>query len=325
MRLSVTNILNKHIRLLVLLWVILTPVLLCASRKEQMAKSIDEFENKKENKEYNFDVGLLLGTGYYMGDACQTPFVQPRYVLGAQIRYKPNNRRFALQLKAQRSCLAYSYAPKTATGIAEEHTTPFVPLVFTPGNRFVQFMVAEPPVLYQIPIWSADMVCEFNFFQFGSPSYDYRVKTYTPYLFLGIGGSLSNKQAMIADAVAIPMVKRNRINVSAYVPVGIGVKWKFANRWQLQVAWQHQIYLSDNLEGYIQGIDFTESEDLLKLEHGVLNDTHDLNGFNILNNDITSTLTIGISYEFGDQRYRKYLNEKSGVSARIKRGVHVED
>ena len=68
-QLSLTNILNKHIRLLVLLWVILTPVLLSASTQEQMSKSIDEFNAQKGKKEYSFDAGLQVGAGYYIGDA----------------------------------------------------------------------------------------------------------------------------------------------------------------------------------------------------------------------------------------------------------------
>ena len=115
------------------------------------------------------------------------------------------------------------------------------------------------------------------------------------------------------------------MEVAVYVPVGIGLKWKFANRWQLQVAWQHQVYLSDNVEGYLPNIDFKEGDRLTEITHGVLDNSHDLNGFNILNNDLTSSLTVGIVYEFGDQRYKKYLNERSAVSARIRRGLHIED
>lgn len=287
--------------MLFLLWVILTPVLLSASTQEQMSKSIDEFNARKGKKEYSFDAGLQLGAGYYIGDANSIPFMQPRYVIGAQVRYKMSNQRLALQFKMQRSCVAYDYSVQES---AEQ------PLQST---------------IYQNPMWSADFVCEFNFFKFGSPSYDYRVKTITPYIFLGVGGSVSNKAATLMAEELIPMIDVKKMNVSVYVPVGIGLKWKFDDRWQLQVAWQHQIYFSDNVEGYLPGIDFTQDDKLTELTQGVLNNSHDLNGFNILNNDLTSTLTIGISYEFGDQRYKKYINEKSAVSVRIKRGAHIDE
>ena len=63
-----------------------------------------------------------------------------------------------------------------------------------------------------------------------------------------------------------------------------GLKWKFADRWQLQAAWQHNVYVynGDGLEGLPE-----------------YNNTHDLNGSNIMNNDVTSTITLGIVFEFG--------------------------
>ena len=182
MQLSATNILIKHIRLLLLLWVVLTPALLSASKQEQMSKSVDEFGSQKGQKEYSFDAGLQLGAGYYIGDANSIPFVQPRYVLGAQFRYKMSNQRLALQCKVQRTCVAYNYT-------AQEETEQ-----------------ALQPTIYQNPMWNADLVCEFNFFKFGAPSYDYRVKTFTPYIFLGVGGSLSNKAAMLMTEELIPMI-----------------------------------------------------------------------------------------------------------------------
>ena len=78
------------------------------------------------------------------------------------------------------------------------------------------------------------------------------------------------------------------------------------------------------MEGYLP-TEFSPGDKITEKTQGVLNNSDGLNGWNILNNDLTSTLTIGISYEFGDQRYKKYLNEKSAVSVRIKRGAHIED
>ena len=57
----------------------------------------------------------------------------------------------------------------------------------------------------------------------------------------------------------------------------------FAERWQLQAAWQHQVYVNKG--------DILEGKDLLS-------DSHELNGNNIMNNDLTSSLTIGVVFEF---------------------------
>jgi hypothetical protein len=117
------------------------------------------------------------------------------------------------------------------------------------------------------PLLGLDVVGEFNFFRFGSRGYDYRVKQITPFILAGVGASWNLKERW-----------------GVYLPVGIGLKWKFADRWQLQAAWQHNVYLynGDGLEGVVD-----------------YDDTHGLNGSNIMNNDITSSVTVGVVFEFG--------------------------
>ena len=97
-----------------------------------------------------------------------------------------------------------------------------------------------------------------------------------------------NFSRALTIAVWLPSGKVNTFNTSAitpylYIPLGIGVKWMFAERWQLQAVWQHQIYVQngDGLEGLPQ-----------------LNNSHNLNGINIMNNDLVSSLTIGVVFEF---------------------------
>ncbi len=111
-----------------------------------------------------------------------------------------------------------------------------------------------------------DVMGEFNFFRFGLKQYDERVKQFTPYIFLGVGVSSYS----------------NFGDWAAYFPFGLGLKWKFAQRWGLNLAWQHNLYFADNLEGK----DYYDN-------------TQDLNGSNILKNDLTSSLTLGIVFEFG--------------------------
>jgi hypothetical protein len=87
--------------------------------------------------------------------------------------------------------------------------------------------------------------------------------------------------------------KYHEPDFAMYIPIGVGVKWKFAPRWQLQLAWQHQIYMSngDGLEGVI-------TQD----NPSKFNDSYQMNGSNILNNDITSTLTLGVVFEFAREK-----------------------
>lgn len=114
-----------------------------------------------------------------------------------------------------------------------------------------------------------DVDAEFNFFRFGAKSYDRRIKPITPYVLVGIGVCLHDKFRKVA----------------AYVPFGVGVKWKFAPRFNLQLVWQNNIYLTDNLEGV-----------------DALNNTYHLNGSNILNFDQTSTISLGLTIEFAKEK-----------------------
>ena len=112
-------------------------------------------------------------------------------------------------------------------------------------------------------LYSADVMAEFNFFRFSSSNeYDKRIKPYTPYIFLGLGVSYYG-------------------SVAPYVPLGIGFKWKFSDRCGLNVAWQHNIYMADNLE-----------------QRKELDNTYQLNGWNWMNCDLTGMLTAGIVFEF---------------------------
>lgn len=284
------------------MWIFISPSYAYAA-KNAMRESIDDVKGKGGQKEYSFDVGAQIGGGYYLGDANRIPFMNPRYVLGAQIRYK-FDKRWSIQFKVQRQCIAYNYALKN-----------------------VETQLPENLVKYQNPIWHGDIVGEFNFFNFGAASYDYRIKTISPYLFIGAGVSVFNKVASPIEEGKnniFPIVDVKAMNIAMYVPIGIGFKWKFASRWQLQVAWQHNIYLADNVEGYLPGIDYKNDDELLDISHGILNNSNEMNGINIFNNDVISTLTIGVVYEFGSQKYKKYINESTATSARIRRGFVME-
>ena len=112
-------------------------------------------------------------------------------------------------------------------------------------------------------LYNVDVMAEFNFLRFGTANkFDKRIKPYTPYIFLGLGAGYGAQLA-------------------AYVPIGIGFKWKFHDRVGLNIAWQHNIYMTDNLEG-----------------REALNNKHQLNGWNWMNCDLTGMLTVGLVFEF---------------------------
>ncbi|MGM9836975.1 MAG: DUF6089 family protein [Paludibacteraceae bacterium] len=124
--------------------------------------------------------------------------------------------------------------------------------------------------MWETPMINIDAMAEFNFFRLGMRTYDSRIKPVTPYIFLGAGASLYGD-------------KYN--SIAFYIPLGFGLKWKFSERVGLNIAWQYNIYIADNLEGMPE-----------------LGNTYNLNGSNILNNDLTSQLTLGIVFEFAKEK-----------------------
>lgn len=227
---------------------------------------------------YRLEIGVQAGAGYYMGELAEYAFVSPSESYGFQLRCKIDER-WALQFKGQRQRVINSIERDNEWGVA--------------AGR------------YQTPMWHFDVTGEYNFFHFGSDEYDVRMHPVTPFIFLGIGMTAHNKLASSKggypyvgwkarlDANGEAVYTYHEPEFAMYIPVGVGLKWRFAPRWQLQLAWQHQIYMlnGDGLEGVISQADPAK-----------FNDSYQMNGSNILNNDIISTLTVGLVFEFAHDK-----------------------
>lgn len=197
---------------------------------------------------YLLELGMQGGMSYYMGDAQHMIFMHPREAYGAQFRYK-FNRRWAMQVKGQSSRIAFKY-PVAGAG----------------------FIPTETPSVHTNKLISVDAVAEFNFFRLGENYNDPRVKPFSPYIFAGVGVSLYDGSSPYSNA-------------GFYIPFGIGLKWKFAEHCGLQVAWQHNMYLADNLENIDD-----------------YNNVEGLNGSNFLNCDQTGNITIGLVFDFLEKK-----------------------
>ena len=220
-----------------------------------------------EEQFYRLELGVQAGAAYYMGDLAPYAFMSLGETYGAQVRCKIDPR-WALQFKGQR-------------------------------QRVINYFESEnqwdvPEGRYQTPMWHFDITGEFNFFRFGIHQYDVRMHNLTPFISLGLGFTAYNIYAETEkEYPAFEIDNMVRLDYAMYIPVGVGLKWKFAQRWQLQLAWQHQIYVlnGDGLEGVISA-----------LRPSLFNDEYQMNGTNILNNDVTSTLTVGLIFEFAHDK-----------------------
>ena len=216
---------------------------------------------------YRLELGIQAGGSYYAGELAPYAFLSMGETYGMQVRCKIDNR-WALQFKGQRQRVINTLEA---------------------GNQW-----GLPAGAYQNPMWHFDLMGEFNFFRFGYQSNDYRVRNITPFISVGIGFTAYNVYATRQEEY--PMVevnKESRMNYALYLPVCVGMKWEFAPRWQLQVAWQHQLYMAngDGIEGVI---DYRDP--------GRFNDSYGMNGSNVMNNDVTSTITVGVVFEFAREK-----------------------
>jgi len=206
---------------------------------------------RADERPYLCELGLQGGIGYYVGDAAPHIFMNPREAYGIHFRYK-FTKRWAIQAK-----------------VSGQRIT---------GNDFT-VKGEKLTTTWQTQMANVDVMAEFNFFRFGSSNkYDKRIRPYTPYIFLGIGAGVYSGEIWPTDTKG---GKQEGTSWAPYVPVGIGFKWKFHEFVGMNIAWQHNIYMKDNLE-----------------RRDALDNKHQLNGWNWMNCDLTGMFTVGIVFEF---------------------------
>ena len=176
---------------------------------------------------YFAEIGVHGGTSYYLGDANNQLFKNPELAYGLIYRQKINQR-FAASAN-------WNYTKVT-------------------GN-------SEATGIFENPVHALDFCGEFNFFSYERKEYLPFSKTYSTFIFAGIGGVSGDSIGTIS------------------LPFGVGFKMMIGNRLNLNVMWTNRLMFSDNLEG--------DNE---------FNNPAELNGSNIFNNDMLSTLSIGITF-----------------------------
>lgn len=123
----------------------------------------------------------------------------------------------------------------------------------------------------------------FNMLEFGKLDYKLYSKNYAPFLFWGIGNSNFTYD-------------NSRLTNAYFVPLGMGVKVKLKNRFNLNFQFTHRFYLPTNR--IIENV---------YSEYSILR-----NNTNILNNSQLSSISIGISYDFWERACDcMKVNEKS--------------
>lgn len=194
-----------------------------------------------QEETYRYDIGGQIGMSGYLGDASSNIFGHPGFSAGVSWRYLPDAR-WAVRSVFNVMGLSGSTADMddVLPGFAEHS---FNSTVYDLGGRV-----------------------EFNFFSYGIGETYKRLRRWSPYLTVGFGFSLATSGGHNAFGVNIPM--------------GVGMKYKIKERWNLGLEFTMTKVFSDHVDGQLS--------DLYLIQSSFLKNT-----------DWYSNLSVSVTYEFG--------------------------
>ena len=195
---------------------------------------------------YFAEIGVHGGSSYYLGDANNVLFKNAQLSYGLIYRQKFNPR-----LAAH---LSWNSTTVDGKGIVINFLSPLH--LFSVGKRELYIDDGS----FNNRVNAFDLAGEFNFFSYERKEYLPFSKTFTPFVFAGVGGVLGNSVATMS------------------LPFGLGFKMMIGDRLNLNIIWSNRLMFSDDLEGEVE-----------------FNEPAGLNGTNIFNNDMLSTLSVGIT------------------------------
>ncbi|MDE6277032.1 MAG: porin family protein [Muribaculaceae bacterium] len=198
-----------------------------------------------QEAKYKFDLGASLGMSGYIGEANSSNiFRKPGFEGEASFRYLPDTR------WAVRGVFSTFGLKGSTEGMKD----------YLPGGAVYSFTSQA----YELSVRG-----EFNFFPYGIGETYKRLRRWTPYLTLGLGGALSTSGGKASGAFTIPM--------------GMGVKFKLNERVNLLAEFTMTKAFSDKMDG------------------PTLNDLNLIKTAFYKSTDWYSRLNVGVSFEFGER------------------------
>lgn len=197
---------------------------------------------KMAQEDYRFDIGAGLGMTGYLGDAnTANLWSEPGWDFEALFRYIAN----------PRWAFKTNFYAGNLRGDSSKMTNVF------PGGETFSFSTT----FYEL----GEMV-EFNFFNYGMGETYRKLKRISPYIAAGIGMTVWSIDGKTGAAFNIPL--------------GVGLKYKLSQRWNIGFEFLMKKTFSDRLDG-----------EQLKDPYGIKSSF-------MKNTDWYSTMSLTISYEF---------------------------
>lgn len=195
-----------------------------------------------QEETYKFDLGAGFGMSGYLGDVNQANmFRNPGFAAQAGMRY----------LIDTRWALRGVFTAAGLKGNSSQFSNKF------PGLQDYSFTST---------IYGLDVRGEFNFLPYGIGETFKRLKRWSPYLALGIGGVLSTSGGKVYGAFTVPMA--------------VGFKFKLRERLNLTAEFCMTKTFGDKLDGNIADL------------QGIRSDF-------VKNTDWHSNIIVSLTYEFG--------------------------
>lgn len=201
------------------------------------------FAANAQSAPYKFDLGLQLGMSGYIGDANSSNiFKHPGFDGELSFRYIGDAR------WAVRGVFSTFGLSGNTEGMDD---------VIPDGKSYS----------FTSQIYDLSARGEFNFFAYGIGESYKRLRRWTPYITVGVGVALASSGGNTYVAPTIPM--------------GLGIKFKLSERWNLGAEFTMTKAFNDHFDG-------KDLADLNQIKTAFYKNT-----------DWYSRLTVGVSYEFG--------------------------
>ncbi len=222
------------------------------------------WKGSAQDLEYKMEMGGGLGASFYFGDANSTAYANMGPMFTAMARFLLNPR---MAIKTNLSMGRIS-------GDTGSSFFPIDPWSETPEGG--QLGAAT----FKRNVFDLGAQFEFNFWGYG-PDGGYKGwKRFTPYMLMGMGFTFAPKPV---DAV-----------FAVNIPVGVGVKYKVRERWNIGLEWSIRFTTSDKL-------------DVSNKEGIVLSDPYGIESSGFKNKDCYSFTTFFVTYDMFP-KYRKCNN-----------------
>ena len=135
----------------------------------------------------------------------------------------------------------------------------------------------ERPINFKTSLYDVQIRYEYNFWAFGTGREYHGARPFTPFLTLGLGFTIADAKLTQQDSE-----NRKESSFALQMPIGIGVKYKLADRLNLTAEWVMHFTGTDKLDG--------------------LHDPYGIRSQGLFKNtDGYSTLQLSLTYEFWER------------------------